>query len=87
MIHGFTPIQTRMLKVLSDGELHTREELHECLDDELGPLRNVAAHLTALRKRIRPTGCDILCQYLNRKFFYRLVILHQGKRAVYKVPA
>lgn len=57
-----TPIQQRMFALLSDGVLHTALELHGCLEDELGPVANIHAHITALRNKLRPAGVDILCQ-------------------------
>jgi hypothetical protein len=58
--NAFTPVQRRMMAVLADGLPHTSRELHACLEDDLGPLRNIAAHLTAIRKVLRPRGEDIL---------------------------
>jgi hypothetical protein len=33
------PTESKILDVLSDGELHLNTELHGCLYDDLGPLR------------------------------------------------
>jgi hypothetical protein len=71
--NGFTPTQKAMLDVLSDGKRHTKEELHNCLPDELGPMANIKAHLTAIRKKIQPTGQDIVCEYRYKVFYYRWV--------------
>jgi len=73
--NGHTPTQGTMLRVLSDGFPHTREELHRCLPDELGPLSNIRAHLTSIRKRIRPLGQDVICELVNRRICYRHVRL------------
>ena len=69
---AFPPIQARMLKLLSDGLLHTAEELHGCLHDELGPVTNVYAHLTAIRKSLRPKGQDVILIRSNGQAFYQL---------------
>lgn len=69
----FTRVQLKMLVVLADGKSHTREELHSCLVDDLGPLKNIRAHLTGIRKHLRPLGHDIVCEIRNRRVFYRQV--------------
>ena len=77
----FTPIQRAMLKVLSDGQAHTRKELHRCLSDRLGPLTNIAVHLVGIRKVLRPKGEDILCIIENGESKYshvRIVSLKGG---------
>lgn len=68
-----TPTQRRMLKVLADGLPHSREELHACLDDELGPVSNIKAHLTYLRRKLRPRGEDIFCVRTFGGMHYRYV--------------
>jgi hypothetical protein len=77
-LNGFTEVQRRMLKVLSDGLRHRPKELHSCLVDELGPISNVQPHLSHIRKKLRPKGQDIICEVLSRKYYYRWVILLQG---------
>ncbi len=72
MTNGFTRTEAAMLKVLEDGELHTREELHACLSDNLGSIGNIRPHLTSIRKKLKPTGRDIVCVVRNRKHFYLL---------------
>lgn len=65
------PAQRRMLDVLLDGKPHPAWELHACLGF-YGPRTNVKAHLTALRKFLRPAGKDI--EYVLRagQHYYRL---------------
>lgn len=73
----FTPTQAKMLKVLSDGLPHPVSELQECLYDDRGIAHNVNAHLTAIRKLLRPRGEDIICQHINHSHRYRHVrLLH-----------
>lgn len=69
----WTPTQKRMLAVLADGKPHRRKELHACLCDEMGPLSNIRAHLTHIRKRLRPLGMDIVCQLSGSFVCYRWV--------------
>lgn len=64
-----------MLTILADGLPHRREELHACLPDDLGDLSNIKAHLTAIRKAIRPQGRDVACELLGGVICYRLVRL------------
>ena len=74
-VEGFTRLEARMLAVLADGLTHTREELHACLYDTEGPLSNIKAHLTSIRKKLRPSGEDIICQILQGTPYYRRVLL------------
>jgi len=69
----FSGVQQRMLDVLSDGLSHTPKELQACLHDELGSVSNIHAHLTGLRKNLRPKGSDVLCELLNGSTTYRQV--------------
>jgi len=71
----FTPTQKAMLNVLSDGHRHTREELHACLPDELGPISNIRTHLMHIRKKLRPAGQDIICELFQRRIHYRCIRL------------
>jgi len=73
--NGFTPTQKRMLKVLSDGQRHTREELHACLDDELSALSAIQAHITYIRKHLEIRGEDIVCVARDRSYHYQHVRL------------
>lgn len=57
----WTPVQAKMLQVLSDGKPHTKEELHACLHDDLGNMSNIRAHLTAINKQLRQSEQEIVC--------------------------
>lgn len=69
----FTPIQQSMLKVLSDGRPHTREELHACC----GPssMETIRFHVYQLRKILNQKGESIVCIVNNRKAYYQHVRL------------
>ena len=72
----FTPIQQRIIDLLSDGMPHSREAILECLQDEL--VNNQQAHkmhIMAIRYKLRPRGQDIICEYVRRRPFYRHVRL------------
>lgn len=72
--NGLTPVQRKMLEVLSDGERHDRLELHACLFDELGPVSNIHCHISRIRKRL-PPGEAIVCELFNRRIYYRHIRL------------
>lgn len=69
----FTPTEQRMLKILSDGFPHHKSELQVCLPDNLGDITNIRAHLSFLRKKLRPKGEDILCELCRGEAYYRWV--------------
>lgn len=71
----YVSVEQRMLNVLSDYKPHILAELHVCLEDTLGPLRNVHAHLTSLRKKLRPIGETILCERIDGVAYFRHVRL------------
>ena len=74
----------RMLKILSDGYPHTRQELHTCLDDELGALGNIKIHISILRKTLRPQGEDIVCEWGNKAITYRHIRMIGSAYSGYK---
>jgi hypothetical protein len=80
----FTGVRKKMVDLLADGLPHTRHELHACLSDELGPMKNISAHLAFIRKKLRTIGEDILCEFVARRMHYRRVRLlpspNNGKR-------
>jgi hypothetical protein len=57
----WTPTQRRILAVLADWQPHAREELHRCLNDDLGSLANLWAHVSNIRKALQPLGEDVVC--------------------------
>lgn len=71
----FTPTQRKILQVLSDGLPHPVSELQECLWDDQGIAHNVQAHLTAIRRVLRPRGEDIICQHINHSHRFRHIRL------------
>jgi len=72
---GFTPTQQRMLNLLSDGLPHSREAMLECLQDEQVCSTAHTPHLLAIRKKLRPKGEDVICEYIKRRPYYRHVRL------------
>ncbi|MCK9570497.1 hypothetical protein M0R72_16235 [Candidatus Pacearchaeota archaeon] len=78
----FSASQIAILKLLNDGLPHLREDLIKVLPDSNPDCINrhhVNDHLTALRKKIRPLGHEIVCELLNRRVSYRHVrLLHSA---------
>lgn len=70
-----TPTQRRMVELLADGKPHERRELHALLPFDEGAMTNVKAHLTAIRKKIRPRGEEIVCEVVNNRLCYRHIVL------------
>ena len=72
---GLTPNDERILGILNDGQRHSAEELLECLSDDLASRGAVKVAVCRLRAKLRRRGRDILCEFYNRRCFYRQVIL------------
>lgn len=60
--NGRVTVPQRMLNLLADGRPHTAQELHGCLDDELGPVSNIQMHISNIHKALEPRGEDITCR-------------------------
>lgn len=74
-INKLTPTQRRLFDVLADGQPHTLQELHQCLDHLTG-VRTVSVHLTAMRKVLRPAGLDVFSRTVRgHEATYHLVRL------------
>lgn len=69
-----TPVQYRMMKLLSDGNAHSREELQTCLEDDLAPITAVKFHISNLRKVLRDKGHGIISERREDTTYYRQVI-------------
>ncbi len=75
-MNDYTPTQQRLLSVLADGLSHTRAELRACINDELAGPGALWSHLHLLRKRLRPSGEDVICELRNGRIIcYRHVRL------------
>lgn len=69
----YSPTRQKIMDLLADGQRHTREELRNCLFDELGVATNIHAHLTGLRQQLRPFGEDISCTSVSGQRYYQKV--------------
>jgi hypothetical protein len=68
-----TVTQKKILKVLSDGLPHHRQELHLCLPDDLSGITAVRRHIFEIRKYVKSKRQDILCQFIKGKLYFRLI--------------
>lgn len=70
----FRPTELEMLRLLSDGKPHHRDELHKkcCGPSES---RVVAVHVSRIRKQVRRVGQDIVCTLVGGRIHYQHVIL------------
>lgn len=72
----YTPTQRRIIALLSDGELHTPEEIREfCMPDVMVEIREVSSQIGTLRQKLHKKGVDIVCVFTRRDGRYRMVRL------------
>lgn len=71
-----TPIEKKILRVLSDGGLHPRQELMDCLGDPLSTKFNLHVHLSNLRKKLLPLNQTVCCVVQGRVRSYRRMVLY-----------
>lgn len=71
---ALTKTEERMWALLRGGEPRTKEELHQCLWEDMAPMNGsaVANHIRHLREKIGPS-CDIVSYPRLGTFWYRLV--------------
>lgn len=72
---SFTTTQSRILRLLSDGRPHAREELRRLLSDDLSGFNNLQAHVSRLRKRLLLRGETVVCELHRGTIHYRHVRL------------
>ena len=81
-IMEFTPIQMKILEILSDGQRHSRHELittvWEGKEDDEPSRRVLGVHLVGIRKLLRQNGQTVLCEFYQRSIYYRHVRLLCG---------
>lgn len=69
----FTPTQTRILAILSDGTPHTKTELMTALDDELAAPDTLRVHIGQINVKLRTIGQEIICRRLGYTSRYQHV--------------
>ena len=71
----YTPTESRLVAMLSDGKVHSRRELLTCIDDDQAEFANLRVHLSRVRKKVQPLGQDIMYVSGNCTSGYRHVCL------------
>ena len=82
MSSSFTKTETAILQLLSDGQPHTRREIHGCLPDELAALKAINPHITRIRQKLLTIGHDLLCVLRQRTICYQHVRLLTAEAAL-----
>ncbi len=73
MDNGYSPTQQRILNLLADGKPHSKDEIHELLEDDLAPVSAIHFHITQLRKKLEGRGQNILCVLHRRNAKFQQV--------------
>ena len=72
----YTPTETRILSLLSDGQGHTKQEIFdECIEDDLARLSAINPHIMNLRRKLQDQGQTIALERNNDVGRYRIVRL------------
>lgn len=74
----YTPIEIRIIELLSDGLPHDRKEVLDCLNDRLANFNALAAAIMRLRPKVRELQQEIVTEYHKGCIAYRHVILLSG---------
>lgn len=74
-VNGFTPTETRILRVLADGNRHHKDELFQCLEDDLASKNALEVRICMIRKKLEPKAETILVEWWQRRRYYRQVRL------------
>lgn len=79
---NYTPIEQRIIDLLSDGLPHHPYELIECIYPNIKEpskyKHNITAHIFYLRAKVRAKGEDIVTELRKGGYHYRHVILLSG---------
>ncbi len=70
-LNGFTITERRMLLLLADGKSHSRDQLKECVDDELSSWKAMQMHLSRIRRKLRSVGQNVICEIADGRVYYR----------------
>ncbi len=75
-LKALSPIQRRILELLSDGLPHERYEVLECLGDSEASLNALRRHIRKCRDALERYGHTVICELRDgRRIFYRHVRL------------
>lgn len=78
---GFTPTQSRILRVLADGKRHSKDELlsdgraDNDPDKQVMDVETLYVHICNIRKILNPRAEDIIVESYQRRPYYRWVRL------------
>ena len=76
----FTETERKILDLLEDGKPHRRKEVILTFGDEFTSRAALSIHLHRIRKVLNPKGQDVICQFLQRGYWYRWVINYTSGR-------
>lgn len=76
----YTPIEQRIIDLLSDGLPHDRRDVLECWNDHHMNLHAMAVAIMRLRPKVRALGQDIITEHRRGSISYRHVILLPGTK-------
>lgn len=68
----FSPTQQRIVDLLSDGLLHSKEEIYGMLLTA-NSVNHIQMHISNIRRVLRPHGQDIICRQRGDSAHYCLV--------------
>jgi hypothetical protein len=71
----YTPIQQRIIDLLSDGLPHERRDMLKCINPNSKNLNGLAVHIAFLRSKVRELRQDIVTELRRGGIYYRMVIL------------
>jgi DNA-binding response OmpR family regulator len=75
MVIYYTPTEERILRVLSDGLPHSHDDLRELLCDDMAVKRTINTHVSNIRRKLKPLGQTIVCEYIRKRQHYRHIVL------------
>lgn len=80
----YTPIEQRIIDLLSDGLPHDRDEVIQCIDPnvkDLVRMRNsLSVHIAHIRSKVRLLGQDVVTELRRGGIHYRHMILLPGTK-------
>jgi hypothetical protein len=74
----YTPIEQRIIDLLSDGLPHERNEMCACIAPGSKNVNSLAVHIFYLRQKVRELKQDIVTEHRRGGIHYRHVILLPG---------
>lgn len=77
----FTDAETKILTLLSDGEMHSMDELMQVFSYENLEKTTIRHYISKLRKKLVPRGQQILNTTHYRRVYYQQVRLLNGPQS------